>query len=125
MLALTRNRNQKRKAAFMRRRKNKYNAKRTVYDGETYHSAAEAHYAKQLNLLVRAGVVSSWKRQVPYRFVVNGVYVSRYLADFVITYFDGSTEVVDVKGYPDRRWPMVKKLMRACHGIAIREVRVR
>ena len=45
-----------------------------------------------------------------------------YKADFVYEK-DGETIVEDYKGYPNDRWPYVKKMMLFFHGIAIREVK--
>ena len=39
---------------YFERRGGKYNAKRTTYQGHTYHSAKEADYAAQLDLRIRA-----------------------------------------------------------------------
>lgn len=103
-------------------KKNKYNAQRTVYRGRTYDSKAEARYAAKLDLLVKAGHVKRWWPQELYHFEVNGVLVGKYRADFVVEFTDGHFETHDVKGKPDRRWPLVKKLMLACHGIEVMEV---
>lgn len=45
-----------------------------------------------------------------------------YKADFVYEK-DGETIVEDYKGYPNDRWPYVKKMMLFFHGITIREVK--
>lgn len=45
-----------------------------------------------------------------------------YKADFVYEK-NGETIVEDYKGYPNDRWPYVKKMMLFFHGIAIREVK--
>ena len=45
-----------------------------------------------------------------------------YKADFVYEK-NGETVVEDFKGFPNDRWPYVKKMMLFFHGIAIREVK--
>lgn len=45
-----------------------------------------------------------------------------YKADFVYEK-DGETVVEDYKGYPNDRWPYVKKMMLFFHGAAVREVK--
>lgn len=45
-----------------------------------------------------------------------------YKADFVYEK-DGETVVEDYKGYPNDRWPYVKKMMLFFHGVAVREVK--
>ena len=39
-----------------------------------------------------------------------------YTADFRVTYKDGRVEVVDVKGYANERFPLVKKMWEKIHG---------
>lgn len=45
-----------------------------------------------------------------------------YKADFVYEK-DGETVVEDFKGFPNDRWPYVRKMMLYFHGVAIREVK--
>ena len=42
--------------------KGKYNATRTVYQGQTYDSRLEASRAAELDLLVAAGQITKWER---------------------------------------------------------------
>ena len=78
-------------------RTNKYNARRTPYAGVTYDSAAEATYARQLDMLA-GQVVSSWQRQVKIPLGPD----DSLRVDFVVTYMSGITEAVDVKGCETR-----------------------
>lgn len=102
----------------------KYGATRVTVDGRTFASKAEARRYQALRLAERAGAIRDLECQVLYRFVINGTKVGRYTGDF--RYVDAATgEVVveDVKGFAARDWPLRKRLMLACHGIAVREVR--
>jgi len=58
---------------------NKYHAERTEYNGVTYHSKKEAKKAQDLDLMVKAGEIDFYLRQVP--FTLQGGVV--YKADFV------------------------------------------
>ena len=84
-------------------RKSKYNNQKTMVDGIEFDSKKEADYYIHLKLLKKAGEIKDIGLQQ--RFVLqpgfkkNGVKYQpiTYIADFVITNNDGTTEVVDVK----------------------------
>ena len=42
-----------------------------------------------------------------------------YTADFLVTYQDGHEEVIDVKGFANERFPLVKKMFEWVHGIEL------
>jgi protein associated with RNAse G/E len=108
----------------MQKKRSKYNAKRTEYNGFVYDSIKEAGYAKKLDLLKMAkgkDKVLSVERQVPYEMIVNDVKICTYRLDFKVTYSD-RVEHVDVKGVLTAIYKLKKKLMKACHGIDIIEV---
>jgi hypothetical protein len=97
---------------------------RVVVDGIKFASKREAARYQALKLLERAGRVRNLRLQVTYRFVVNGMHVCSYRADFVYEELVGVAwaEVVDdAKGYPNDVYPIKKKLMLACFGITVRE----
>ncbi len=95
--------------------------------GQHYRSRLEQAYAGRLRLEQLAGRVLSWEREVRFDLRVNGVLVTFYRADFVVKYVDGRSLVIDTKGYADsrnlHRWPLVQKLMLACHGVRVWEAR--
>jgi hypothetical protein len=89
--------------------------------GLRFDSKREARRWGELQLLERVGRITELRRQVRYRLEVNGVHVCDYLADF--TYSEsGETVVEDSKGMRTREYRIKAKLMRACHGITVREV---
>src|SRR5690242_19685172 len=103
---------------------NKFNARKTWIDDPLtgapllFDSAGEAGRYCELCTLVRAGEVSDLRRQVPYIFVVNGVRVGVYQADFVYWDVRVSEQVVeDFKGVRTDVYRMKQKLMLACYGI--------
>lgn len=97
-------------------RKNKYNNQKTIVDGIEFDSKKEADYYIHLKLLKKAGEIKDIGLQQ--RFVLqpgfkkNGVKYQpiTYIADFVITNNDGTTEVVDIKGVETQVFKIKKKL---------------
>lgn len=105
-------------------RRAKFGNTKTQRNGMVFDSKKEADRYDQLRLLERVGQVRNLERPKKYRLEVNGVLIATYKPDFeyeelVKDRWVPVTE--DVKGYPNDRWPMKKRLMKACHGIIIRE----
>ena len=114
----------------------KYNAKRINTVDGVFDSLGEYKYWVFLNTIKNA-ITSEKKpveikRQIKYKFIVNEVLIGSYIADFVITYTDGSTEVHDfknpyllAKGKSTPAGAMFqykKKLMLALHNIELKIV---
>lgn len=112
-------------AKEMRERSGKYNAKRTEYNGRMFDSKAEASMAQELDNArhspVPAEKVISVEYQRPFPLHVNGALICTYIADFVVTYGDGQTKVIDAKGVLTPVYKLKKKLMLACLGIEVKE----
>lgn len=98
----------------------KYKNVRTEVDNIKFDSTKEAKYYGILKLRKAAGELT-FERQVKYDFVINGVLVCSYVADFVLQ-FPGYKLVVDVKGMRTPIYKLKKKLMKAVYGIDITEV---
>lgn len=107
----------------------KYGNRKVEIDGMTFDSVKEGRRYSQLKLLERAGEIRELELQVKYRLEVNGVHVCDYLADFV---YEETVDrecghrrfervVEDVKGVRTKDYRIKAKLMKACHGITIRE----
>lgn len=82
-------------------RRNKYHVappEQRLYKGIVYHSAREAQKACDLDVLQQAGVIQQWARQVPYPLSVNGYFLGKYVADFVVVRADTTRELIEVKG---------------------------
>ena len=62
----------------------KYKNQRSTYDGYTYQSKLEAEYAQQLDWMLKAKEIKSWRRQVPLELRVNGHLVTTYRVDFEV-----------------------------------------
>lgn len=97
-------------------KKNKYNNQKTTIDGITFDSKKEADYYCQLKLLKQSGGIKDFGLQQRYEllptFKKNGTTYRAisYIADFVIEYNDGTTEVVDIKGVETKDFKIKKKL---------------
>ncbi len=103
-------------------KRQKYGNKKTEVDGIKFDSKREAVRYGVLKLLVTAGLITDLRLQVPYQITINGVKVCKYVADFV--YIDQGKEVVeDVKGMKTPVYNLKKKLMLACFGVSISEVK--
>lgn len=105
----------------------KYHNRKTIVDGITFDSKAEADRYKELKRLETIGVIKGLELQKSYRLCKgrweNGKPFSiSYKADFVYT-LDGDVIVEDVKGYRTEAYQLKKKLMRAVYGIEITEVK--
>jgi len=107
-------------------RRNKYGARKTTICGITFDSHQESQDYLKLLARQQAGEITDLKTQVRYDLVVNGVRIGRYTADFTYTETaTGRLVVADSKGCPSRDYILRKKLMLACHGIEIVEMRAR
>lgn len=106
----------------------KYGAQKTVVDGITFDSKAEARRYAELLLLQKGGVISDLQRQVTFTLIpaqYDGNFcverALKYVADFVYLE-DGKRVVEDVKGLRTKEYIIKRKLMLYIHGIRIREV---
>ena len=104
-------------------KRNKFGNKPVTIDGILFQSTLEGNYYTQLKLRVRAGDIVSFDMQVPYVFTINGVKVSTYRADFVVTWPDGRITVEDTKGVETPDFKIKKNLMLALYGIEVKLVK--
>lgn len=102
--------------------RNKYNNVKMMVDGMTFDSKAEADYYSQLKIRQRAGEILKFERQFSFEIVppftdATG-YRHRpvtYRADFVV-YYEGHTEIVDVKGFATREFTLKWKMLKWRYG---------
>jgi len=110
---------------FYRGRHSKYNSRPTrCRQSAMHHSAMEARRCDELHVLQAGGLISELEAhpQPSFELEVNGVHVCRYVPDF--RYQEGDRLVVeDVKGHQTAEYKLKARLMLACHGIEIQEVR--
>ena len=106
---------------------NKYNNRKTVVDGFTFDSKAEALFYQHLKMLQKAGVVKSFSRQVEYVLVDKFKHPStgrvvrtmKYIPDFFVAYTNGKSEVIDVKGHQTAVFKLKAKLFMAKYQIPL------
>lgn len=108
-------------------RYSKYGNKPVKVDGFKFPSKAEARRYAELVLAQKAGIISDLKIHPEFYLSVNGIEVCKYVGDFSYWTEDGERQYVleDVKGVKTRIYMLKKKLMLACLGINVKEVRVR
>lgn len=98
------------------KRRSKHNNKKTVIDGITFDSKKEAEYYCKLKILEKAGEIKEFGIQPKYElqptFRKNGKTHRSitYIADFIITNNDGTTDIVDVKGFETDVFKIKQKL---------------
>lgn len=87
-------------------KQHKYGAEPCVVDGVRFASKAEARRYGELQLLVRAGVITELQLQPRYALPAGIV----YQADF--SYAEAGKEVIEeVKGFETQAWRLKKRLM--------------
>lgn len=95
----------------------KFHAVPTVFDGIRFASKKEAKRYQELLLMKAQGIVKEIEVQPSYLlqpgFERNGRKFRpiNYRADFRVTYFDGTVEVEDVKGFRTREFERTEKLL--------------
>ena len=94
----------------------KFHSQKTIIDNTTFDSKKEADKYCELKLLKRAGEVKEFVLQPVFelqpKFTVAGktLRAIKYVADFRVTWADGSVEVIDTKGYKTKEYCIKKKL---------------
>ena len=103
----------------------KYNvspkAQRTC-DGIVFDSKKEMAYYQELKLRKVAKDIKGFEMQVPFVFTLNGKKMFKHIADFIIYYKDGNTEVVDVKGFLTSIYRLKKRIIEEEFKIKINEI---
>jgi hypothetical protein len=102
----------------------KFGNRKVTIDGIEFASEKEGRRYRELVLLERAGQIANLIAHPPFRLEVNGQLVCKYVGDFAYQE-GGQTVVEDVKSpitRKNRAYRLKNKLMKAVHGITIREV---
>jgi len=106
-------------------KRSKYRNVRTYRDGRMFHSKREADRYVVLKALQQAGKIRNLELQPFFILEVNNVAIGNYFADFGYeerSVGDWWRVVEDVKGVRTDVYKIKKKLVKAIHGIEIREV---
>jgi hypothetical protein len=102
-------------------RRHKYGAQKTVVDGITFASKAEAARYGELRMLERGKAIRDLTLQPRFPLVVNGRKVGTYVADFAYHGADDVRVVEDVKGVRTPVYLLKRKLFEALYGLTITE----
>lgn len=90
-------------------RRHKYNvapAKDRKYRNRTYHSKGEMEHARRLDLMVGAGEIRWWARQVPVDLTDDDC----ARIDFMVVDKDGAVRFDEYKGVDTTEWKRIKRL---------------
>lgn len=99
-------------------RKSKYRANKTSIDGHTFDSQKEADYYCKLKLRLKGNDIKGFCLQ-PTFILAPGL---KYKADFIVFNNDGSTEVIDVKGFKTKEYIAKKKVFEEKYNLKIKEI---
>ena len=102
----------------------KFNAVKTVIDGITFASKAEARRYAELKLMEKAGEIRELELQPRFPLLVDGVNVATYVADFRYWRRGMCTIPIieDVKGVKTPVFRLKAKMFTAQYGIEITEI---
>ena len=100
-----------------RDKKSKYNARKTNVDGHTFDSQKEADYYCELKLRLQAKEIRGFCLQ-PIFVLADGL---KYKADFIVFNNDGTSEIIDVKGFKTKEYKIKKKVFEDKYNLKIKE----
>ena len=80
---------------YIKERKSKYNAKKIEIDGVKFDSRKEADFYCELKIKLQAKQIKGFCRQAQF-VLANDI---SYKADFIVFNNDGTTDIIDVKGF--------------------------
>lgn len=101
-----------------KKRKSKYRANKASVDGHTFDSQKEADYYCELKLKLQAKEINGFCLQPTFILAPS----LKYKADFIVFYKDGSTEVIDVKGFKTKEYIAKKKVFEDKFNLKITEI---
>ena len=99
-------------------KKSKFNARKTSSDGRTFDSEKEANYYCELKNRLYGSDIKGFCIQ-PIFILAPGL---EYKADFIVFNNDGTSEVVDVKGFKTKEYIVKKKVFEDKYNLKIKEV---
>lgn len=98
-------------------RRPKFGNRNRDYNGDRYDSGMEAQYASCLDMFKRIvepkEKVVRYERQIKMALSAYGVHICNHYVDFRVWYADGHDEYHEIKGWPDKVYPIKRKLMLA------------
>ena len=103
---------------YVKEKKSKYKANKVEIDGIKFDSQKEADYYCELKLRLAAGDIKGFCRQAEF-VLAPGL---RYKADFIVFNNDGTSEIIDVKGFKTQVYKDKKKVFEDRFNLKIIEV---
>lgn len=99
-------------------KKSKYGAKKVEIDGIKFDSQKEADYYNELKLRLASKDIKGFCRQPEFVLAPS----LRYKADFIVFNNNGTTEIIDVKGFKTQVYKDKKKVFEDKFNLKIKEV---
>lgn len=99
------------------KRKSKYGAVKTSIDGHTFDSKKEAEFYQELKIRLQSGDIKGFCLQ-PTFILAPGL---KYKADFIVFNNDGTTEIIDTKGFKTKEYIAKKKIFEDKYNLKIKE----
>lgn len=107
----------------MRRKANKYKAKKTVIDGYTFASGLEARRYSELKLFLHAGVIRDLEMHPVFPITINGHHICKVILDFKYVDMENHETIYeDTKGMMTPMSSLKRKLVEAQESIKVRLV---
>jgi len=99
-------------------KRSKYGAVKTEIDGHVFDSKKEADYYCNLKMRLQANDIKGFCLQ-PIFILAPGL---KYKADFIVFLNDGTTEIIDVKGFKTKEYITKKKVLENKYNLKIIEI---
>lgn len=96
----------------------KFKAKKTEIDGYTFDSQKEAEYYSELKVKLKAGEINGFCIQPTFILAPK----LKYIADFVVFKKDGTSEIIDTKGFKTKEYIAKKKVFEDKYNLKIIEI---
>ena len=100
------------------KRKSKYRANKVSVDGHTFDSQKEADFYCELKLKLQAKEINGFCLYFIFMLAPS----LKYKPDFIIFNKDGSTDVIDVKGFKTKEYIAKKKVFEDKYNLKITEI---
>ena len=101
-----------------KKRKSKYRSNKVSVDGHTFDSQKDATYYNELKLRLQAKEINGFCLQPTFMLAPS----LKYKADFIVFHKDGSSEVIDVKGFKTKEYIAKKKVFEDKFNLKITEI---
>ena len=100
------------------KKKSKYRANKVSVDGHTFDSQKERDFYCELKLKLQAKEINGFCLQPIFMLAPS----LKYKPDFIIFNKDGSTDVIDVKGFKTKEYIAKKKVFEDKYNLKITEI---